>query len=165
MIVVWRFGCHFSFFPKIRCLIILESDLTNSYFSEGWLNHQTSKIWGTQGPFPNLRLGWALLGPFDSADGQQRDRPSLHSFDGTLLIPSHDQSLIYFVIIPFWNKSDWCHKLLMSMVFADWSFIELLLGWSMTVEHCKNRSQMILDVLVIRGSRNLRIRNVHAIHL
>ena len=40
----WWFGCHqFGIFPEI--LGISSSQLTNSYFSEGWLNHQPGNDW------------------------------------------------------------------------------------------------------------------------
>ena len=39
----WWFGCHFWHFP-INIGLLSSSQLTNSYFSEGWPNHQPAKI-------------------------------------------------------------------------------------------------------------------------
>ena len=35
----WWFGCHQSYFPR-NIGLLSSSQLTNSYFSEGWPNHQ-----------------------------------------------------------------------------------------------------------------------------
>ena len=81
----WWFGCHEFYFP-INIGLRLSSQLTKSYFSEGWPNHQADMFGGSGAtsdePYRSIHLQEWILGVLPWPLGQAAQ---VASSDGTTL--------------------------------------------------------------------------------